>query len=423
MNKNFKNTDYGIIPTDWKFTELREYLNLLTDYDANGSFADMAKNVNTRFGNGYAWYVRATDLEQNTELSKVRYADYNTYKFLKKSSLLGNEILIAKRGEIGKVYYFKMKTKYATIGPNLYLLKLKENIDSKYLYYYFKSKQGQCALKAINASTSLGAIYKEDVKSLMIPSPKIKEQKEIADILTNIDNLIDLLQKTIEKKEKIFKSATQELLNGQNRISKWKKVKIGNIGEFTGNGVDKKIKEDEQKIRLLNFMDIMHSNFIYKNVSKHFVTASKDKINKCSVKKGDIFLTPSSETRLDIGVSAVAMEDVDDLVYSYHIIRFRPTIEMDLLFRAYIFKNNKFLNQASMMCEGGGKRYVCSNKKFESFELEIPIDIREQNSIANKLYVMEKEINTLKNKLQKYKQIKEGMMEDLLTGKVRLNYE
>ena len=96
---------------------------------------------------------------------------------------------------------------------------------------------------------------------------------------------------------------------------------------------------------------------------------------------------------------------------------------MELLFRAYIFKNEKFLNQASTMCEGSGKRYVCSNKKFASFELEIPVDVREQKDIASKLYTMEKELNMLKNKVVKYKKIKEGMMEDLLTGKVRLNYE
>lgn len=298
-----------------------------------------------------------------------------------------------------------------------------KKILSKYLYFYIDSKYKE--LRELSSGDGgRGGLNLKLLNNFEIEFPeKIEEQKAIADILTNIDDLIDSLKKTIEKKEKIFKSITQELLVGKNRIYEWKKVKLGNIGKFAGNGVDKKVKEKEQKIRLLNYMDIMRYNFIYSNVSNYFSTASNEKINTCSVKKGDIFLTPSSETRLDIGVSSVAMEDIDDLVYSYHIVRFRPVIEMDLLFRAYIFKNQKFLDQASTMCEGSGKRYVCSNKKFASFELEIPIDIREQRDIANKLYMMEKELNILKNKLQKYKKIKEGMMKDLLTGKVRLNYE
>lgn len=71
---------------NWSYCRLDEYLNLLTDYDANGSFADMAANVHTEWGHGYAWYVRATDLEQKLLLSEVRYADKSSYDFLKKSS-------------------------------------------------------------------------------------------------------------------------------------------------------------------------------------------------------------------------------------------------------------------------------------------------------------------------------------------------
>lgn len=251
----------------------------------------------------------------------------------------------------------------------------------------------------------------------------IKCQQRIVTLLSDVDNLIENLQILIDKKNKIFESSKQRLLNGTKRYGKWKSVKIGDIGVFDGNGVDKKINEKEKKVRLLNYMDIMHNNFIYDDMSKHFVTASEEKYNKCVVKKGDIFLTPSSETREDIGVSAVALEDSDDLVYSYHIVRFRPTIGMDMKFRAYLFQNQKFLNQASKYCEGSGKRYVCSNKKFSSFELEIPLDINEQAEIGNVLYDMESEIKMLKDKLSKYKRIKDGMMEDLLTGKVRLSYE
>lgn len=365
--------------------------------------------------------------KENYSISKKGEYKYPVYSnqlsekglfgFYKKYDVDYNSITITARGTIGHAET-RINEKYMPIG-RLLILKPKKAINLEYIKNIINFK-----VRFAKESTGVPQLTAPQIGRYNIEIiENIKEQKVIADTLTNIDNLIDSLQRIVEKKEKIFKAATQELLNGKDRVYEWKKVRIGDIGEFAGNGVDKKIRKDEQKIRVLNYMDIMHYNFIYSNVSNCFATASNEKINKCSVKKGDIFLTPSSETRLDIGVSSVAMEDIDDLVYSYHIVRFRPIIEMDLLFRAYIFRNQKFLNQASTMCEGSGKRYVCSNKKFASFELEIPIDIREQKDIANKLYAMEKELNMLKNKLLKYNQIKEGMMGDLLTGKVRLNYE
>lgn len=297
-------------------------------------------------------------------------------------------------------------------------------INKDYLVYYLNQKNIQKLILEKAGTSTIPDLNHGDFYSIPFNYPDdINEQSAIANSLNNIDKLIYSLQGLIDKKNRMFDSAKQKLLNGKYKNGEWRKVKIGDIGYFDGNGVDKKVNKNERKVRLLNYMDIMHNNFIYDNLSKHFVTASENKYNKCLVKAGDIFLTPSSETRKDIGISAVAFEDSNDLVYSYHIVRFRPTIDMDMKFRVYLFQNKKFLNQASKYCEGSGKRYVCSNKKFASFELEIPVDIQEQAEIGRILYNMESEIKSLECKLQKYKEIKNGMMDDLLTGKVRLSYE
>ena len=128
--QGYKWTELGVIPEEWEVYTIRDCINLLTDFDANGSFADVALNVNTYDGSGYAWYVRATDLERHFSLSSVKYVDQHSYQFLKKSSLYGGEVLIAKRGEIGKVYFFEKRTQFATLAPNLYLLKLNDKINA-----------------------------------------------------------------------------------------------------------------------------------------------------------------------------------------------------------------------------------------------------------------------------------------------------
>lgn len=239
MKSGYKMTEVGVIPEDWEVCELKNHLVLLTDYDANGSFADMASNVVTTTGNGYAWYVRATDLEQQSSLSEVKYVDEKSYRFLRKSTLYGGEVLLAKRGEIGKVYYFQMKTKRATLAPNLYLLKLKDTINSYFLFSLFKSTFGQNLLKSINASTSLGAIYKDDVKGLNILIPPFEEQASIATALSDVDSLISALTKKIEKKKAIKQGLMQQLLTGKKRLpgfcGDWMTYSIEELFEL-GNG-------------------------------------------------------------------------------------------------------------------------------------------------------------------------------------------
>ncbi len=354
----------------------------------------------------------------------MNYGDYPVYGgngingYNNNYNVPGDTLIIGRVGE--KCGNVNITFSNSWVSDNALIVKPISRYDNNYLRYLLNYiNLNNYANKNAQPVISGKIIYDIDI----LYEDDINKQRKIANSLLNIDHLIDSLQELITKKNKIFDSVKQELLNGKNKHGEWKKVRIGDVGNFNGNGVDKKVNKDERKVRLLNYMDIMHNNFIYNNMSKHFVTASENKYNKCLVRAGDIFLTPSSETREDIGVSAVALEDSEDLVYSYHIVRFRPTIDMDMKFRAYIFQNQKFLDQASKYCEGSGKRYVCSNKKFASFELEIPFDINEQAEISRVLYDMESEIKELESKLLKYKKIKDGLANELLTGKVRLSYE
>ena len=145
-----------------------------------------------------------------------------------------------------------------------------------------------------------------------------------------------------------------------------------------------------------------------------------DQVRRCVVEKGDIFFTPSSEVPDDIGCSAVAMEDISDSVYSYHVVRLRLKTDWDLYFRAYIFDTNEFLNQASRQCDGSGTRYVISLPKFRSMTVRFPPNVEEQKAIAFVLSDMDAELAALEQRIDKTIAIKQGMMQLLLTGRVRL---
>ncbi|MEZ8658764.1 restriction endonuclease subunit S [Vibrio cyclitrophicus] len=100
-------------------------------------------------------------------------------------------------------------------------------------------------------------------------------------------------------------------------------VALSEIGKISGAGVDKKINSNEQSTILLNYTDVYRNRHLHKAIPTMVVTAKDTKIEQCNVLKGDIFFTPSSEVMEDIGNSAVAIEDMIGVVYSYHIMRFR----------------------------------------------------------------------------------------------------
>lgn len=212
----------------------------------------------------------------------------------------------------------------------------------------------------------------------------------------------------------------QEARKNERFSQPWKEVKLGEIGTISSAGVDKKIVEGEDLVELLNYMDVYKKDFLYKTDTSMTVSAPMRQIKNCNLRKGDIFFTPSSETPDDIAHSAVVMEDIPNGVYSYHIIRLRPTTLIDLKFSAYAFKTAKFYKQAYAWCEGSGQRYVISQDDFRNMKIYIPSNISEQHAIAEVLSTADDEIDLLNKKLILFKEQKKGLMQQLLTGNIRV---
>ena len=243
-------------------------------------------------------------------------------------------------------------------------------------------------------------------------------------MLSDVDGLLNALEALIAKKQAIKQAVMQQLLTGRTRLpgfsGAWETKRLGEIGEISGAGVDKKVNLNEMSVRLVNYLDVYNKTFLYSRDLTHEVSARLDQVRNCTVEKGDVFFTPSSEVPDDIGRAAVAMEDIPDGVYSYHVVRLRLKTNWDLHFRAYAFDTNEFLNQASRQCDGSGTRYVISLPKFRAMTVRFPPNVEEQNAIASVLSDMDGEITALEQRRDKTRAIKQGMMQQFLTGRVRL---
>lgn len=420
VKAGYKQTELGVIPEDWSVKKL-------------GDIADITKLAGFEYTNYFNSYkdggeiivIRGTNITYNKlDLTDIRTIPRSTSNKLPRSKLSKYDLVFAYVGTIGPVFLIDKDDAYH-LGPNTSKITVQECMSPNFLFTYFKSWLVQ---NEIVEHTSIGAqpsLSMTKIRRFRIILPPTKtEQTAIATVLSDTDALIECLEKLIAKKKAIKQGAMQQLLTGKKRLpgfrGEWEVKKLGEIGEITGAGIDKKLKSDEIPVRLVNYLDVYHKDFIYSKDLNHWVTAPFSQSQRCAVKKGDIFFTPSSEMRYDIGISAVAMEGIPDAGYSYHVDRLRLFDDWDLAFRAYIFKTKNFLDQAETICEGSGKRYVISLTKFREITVGYPVDKSEQTAIAAVLFDMDAEIEKLEQKRDKYTMLKQGMMQQLLTGRIRI---
>ena len=221
LDPNAKMKDSGVewigeIPEHWEVSRIKNVITLLTDYDANGSFSDIAKNCNINNGTPYAWMVRTTDLVNNRVgiVEGNNYCDKKTYDYLAKSSLESGDLLMTKRGNVGMVYVVPECSCPMTLAPNLYLLKTKDSdINNRYLMHYLSSTKPKSQLAILNKSTTLGALYKDDVKSLQIALPPIDEQLLLAQFIDKELDKVDSVISNCNRQISLLQERKQIIIN------------------------------------------------------------------------------------------------------------------------------------------------------------------------------------------------------------------
>lgn len=184
----------------------------------------------------------------------------------------------------------------------------------------------------------------------------------------------------------------------KNEKVEWKK--LGEVATVSGAGVDKKKNNNEKEILLLNYMDIYNNLYIDKNIPTMIVTASDKKINECNIEYGDIFITPSSETKEDIFRSSVAIEDFPNTVYSYHIMRIRLKNKnfITSCYLSYVFSGFQFRYKMRKKVFGNTRQTIT---KTEIENLEVPIiSMEAQEKIVNTLNKFTNYLTELQTELQ-----------------------
>ena len=279
--------------------------------------------------------------------------------------------------------------------------------DGRFLSYLINNNK-KTEIAKVAQGHSVVHLYNDNLKQISINIPSVQEQKRISDTLELLDKKIELQSKKIEDL-KLFKKGLINVLNKKS----YQETTLGKIGKFQTSSIDKLVKENEKIVSLYNYMDVYkHKIIMTQDLSKLSKTSAKDnQIITNNLKRGDILFTPSSETPDDIGHSICIQENLPNTVYSYHLLRYRPNIIIDPLFSNYYFNNSKIRKQIIRYATGA-TRYTVSLDSFLKIKVDIP-DLITQKKYGLLLYSTDKKVNKEMFKLNKLRELKKGLMQDM----------
>lgn len=210
----------GLIPQGWIVNKMLRIAEVITDYVASGSFADLAGNVTYLDYPDYAMLVRTIDVSGKGKNASRVYIDEHAYKFLSNSNLHGGELMLPSIGAVGDIYIVPKLYEFMSLAPNAIMMRT--NQCDKYYYYYFLGKGGRTSLLDIAQSTAQPKFNKTDFRALKVIMPPLSEQQAIAAYLdekcAEIDNLIEIKQQKAEELKAYKKSLIYEYVTGKKEV-------------------------------------------------------------------------------------------------------------------------------------------------------------------------------------------------------------
>lgn len=436
----FKQTEVGLIPCDWEvkpFCELFEILpnNTLSRAELNEEYGSY-KNVH--YGDVLVKFGEWVDCS-NTALPFI-----NSNAKFNHTTLQDGDIVIADTAEdetVGKSTEIT-NTKNLKIVSGLHTIPIRPKIKfaAKWLGYYINSACWHDQILPFITGTKVSAISKAAVCQTKLFYPaKLEEQKRIAQALSDVDAVITTTEKLIAKKKALKQGTMQTLLSGKMRIQngKWikitdfKQTELGPIPqEWEVKNINKTctikarigwqgLKSNEYlesgDYLLVTGTDFENGFINWKTCS--YVSEWRFKQDKnIQIKKGDVLITKDGTIGKVAFLNEIPQEGT--LNSGVFVVRPKNSDEINSIFLSLVFKSfwfDDFLEQIT----SGSTIVHLYQKDFTKFNFPLPSK-PEQTAIATVLSDMDSEIAALETKLAKYRQLKTGMMQQLLTGKIRL---
>lgn len=418
MMKQEKNIKYSIIPVGWNIVAFSDCADirdgthdtpqpvligypLVTSKNLKNGKIDLADTYN----------ISAADYERINQRSVVQQGD----------------ILYSMIGTIGNPVLIESQPKFAI--KNVALFKPYDNSVGKYLKYYLESSRFLKEIKNSQNGSNQNFISLSAFRNMHIIIPNRDERMAISETLSDVDSLISALQRLIEKKKNIKQGVMQELLTSKKRLPgfsvEWSQAPFEDLFDFLPtNAFTRDQMTDTGTIQNVHYGDILTKygaclDMANTDVPYLLETVSVRKYSESSyVREGDVIIADTAEDST-VGKCVELVNVCGKVLSGQHTMLCRPKITFAPKFLGYYMNAECFHNQMLPFITGI-KVSSISKTNISTLVLKYPTLVEEQQAIAQVFSDMDDEIAHLEKKLAKYQQIKQGMMQELLTGRIRL---
>jgi type I restriction enzyme, S subunit len=372
-------------PDGWKCNTITNIADITT-----GCRDTQDNKVNGR----YPFFVRSPIVE------RIDVADFDCEAVLTAGDGVGT----------GKVFHY-INGKFAA-HQRVYVMSNFQDVDGKYFYYYFSNNFGK-EVEKYTAKSSVDSVRRDMIAEMEFPYPPLPEQKEIVQALLDFDEHIGHLTELIEKKKAIRDGSLEDLFSGRTRLDgfdgEWEEEplqKICNIYDGT-HQTPKYTVSGIKFVSVENILDIYSSD-------KYISQADYDRDFKVRPEKGDVLMTRIG----DIGTSCI-VGTTEPIAYYVSLALFKE-IAIDSEFLNHYIESKNFKKELDDRTLHHATPKKINKGEIGKCKVRYPKNEDEQKAIASILTAMDEEIESLKNEKAKMIEIREGAMDDLLTGRVRL---
>ena len=421
VKPGYKQTEVGTMPEDWEVCDLS---SLVASGPKNGYSGRSGKKA------------RGTPTLSLAATSSGRMIlDHETVKHLEEvlehdSDILltAGDVLVQRSNTsdlVGTTAIFDGPSGVYGYPDLMMRLRFRARETAHWFWRYANSSSGRRYFGSVAAGSTgtMPKISGDSLRSMPLPLPPQHEQRAIAEALSDVDALLGALDRLIAKKRDLKQAAMQKLLTGQTRLpgfhDEWELKALGELGATFG-GLTGKTKADfgDGSGHYISFMNVV-SNVVIDCGSFEQVRISPSE-SQNRVVKGDLLFNGSSETPEEVALCAVLTADVSDLYLNSFCFgfRFRAGAEADGLFLAYYLRSDQGRELMKSLAQGS-TRYNLSKVALLKSKLRLP-RISEQTAISTVIADMDTELALLEQRTVKTRDLKQGMMQELLTGRTRL---
>lgn len=344
-------------------------------------------------------------------------------------SMQEGDIVFSRVGSVDRnAYVTAAENGWLFSGRILRLRAKSEELSTRYLGYYFKAEETKERVRGVAVGQTMASLNTKLMNAFKAVLPTVEEQKNIAALLSNMDTLISTLEKQISKKKAIKQGAMLELLTGKRRLpgfeGEWEAFVFGDLFDFIPNNAFTRAQMDVSgRVKNIHYGDILTKYGAYISAGSKDIPYIAKEIDlnrfaeKCYLQSGDLVIADTAEDET-VGKALEVINVERPVLAGQHTLLCRPKVRFAEKFLGY-YLNAACYHDQMLPYIVGTKVSSVSKASIAQTKLVVP-KYEEQQAISSILADMDDEITELEQKLAKYRQVKQGMMQQLLTGKIRL---